>query len=56
MAVLRDAVERHRVRNMAALRWMVRHLLGNAGGAFSVQKFFAALKSQGVAVAKGTLH
>lgn len=56
VAVLRDVVERHRVRNVAALRWMVRHLLGNAGGAFSVQKFFAALKSQGVAVAKGTLH
>ena len=56
VAVLRDVVERHQVRNVAALRWMVRHLLGNAGGAFSVQKFFAALKSQGVAVAKGTLH
>ncbi len=56
VAVLRDVVERHQVGNVAALRWMVRHLLGNAGGAFSVQKFFAALKSQGVAVAKGTLH
>lgn len=56
VAALRDVVERHQVRNVAALRWMVRHLLGNAGGAFSVQKFFAALKSQGVAVAKGTLH
>lgn len=56
VAMLRDVVERHGVRNVVALRWLVRHLLGNAAGRFSVQKFYAALKSQGVAVAKDTLH
>lgn len=56
VAVLRDVVERHRVRNVTALRWMVRHLLGNAAGSFSVQKFHARLKSQGIPVAKDTLH
>ena len=56
VAMLRDVVERHQVRNVVALRWLVRHLLGNAAGRFSVQKFYAALKSQGVAVAKDTLH
>ncbi len=35
---------------------MVRHLLGNAGGTFSVHKFHADLRSQGIAVAKDTLH
>ncbi len=35
---------------------MVRHLLGNAGGTFSVHKFHADLRSQGLAVAKDTLH
>ena len=56
VAMLRDVVERHNVRNVAALRWLVRHLLGNAGGLFSIEKFHAALKSQGLPIAKDTLH
>ena len=56
VAMLRDVVERHDVRNVAALRWLVRHLLGNAGGLFSIEKFHAALKSQGLPIAKDTLH
>ena len=56
VAMLRDVVERHRVGNVASLRWLVRHLLGNAAGSFSVTKFHAALKSQGLAVGKDTVH
>lgn len=56
VAVLRDVVERHGVTNVAGLRWLVRHLLGNAGSLFSVEKFHAALKSIGVAVGRDTLH
>ena len=56
VAVLRDVIERHQVSNPAALRWLQRHLLGNPAGAFSVQKFFATLKSQGLPVGKNTLH
>ena len=56
VAVLRDVVERHQVRNVAALRWLVRHLLGNAASTFSVEKFHAALRSQALAVARDTLH
>ena len=56
VAMLRDVVERHDVRNVAGLRWLVRHLLGNAGARFSVEKFHGALKSQGFAVARDTLH
>ena len=56
VAMLRDVVERHNVRNVASLRWLVRHLLGNAGGMFSIEKFHAALKSQGLPIAKDTLH
>ena len=56
VAMLRDVVERHNVRNVVALRWLVRHFLANAGSLFSVEKFHAALKSQGVAVAKDTVH
>ena len=56
VAMLRDVVERHDVRNVAGLRWLVRHLLGAAGGSFSIEKFHAALKSQGLPVARDTLH
>ncbi len=55
-AMLRDVVERHGVSQPVALRWMVRHLLGNAGGTFSVHKFHSDLRSQGIAVSKNTLH
>ncbi len=56
VALLRDVIERHSVTNPTALRWMVRQLLGNAASTFSVQKFYDSLKSQGVAVAKDTVH
>lgn len=56
VAMLRDVMERHNVTNVAGLHWLVRHLLGNPGGLFSVEKFYARLKSQGIAVARDTLH
>ncbi len=56
LAILRDVVERHAVSNVASLRWMVRHLLGSPGGLFSVEKFHRTLKSQGLPVARDTLH
>ncbi|MCC6212397.1 MAG: ATP-binding protein [Burkholderiales bacterium] len=56
VALLRDVVERHAVSHPVALRWMVRQLLGNAAGSFSVNRFHGDLKSQGIAVAKDTLH
>jgi predicted AAA+ superfamily ATPase len=54
--LLRDVIERHAVSHPLALRWMVRQLLGNAGGAFSVNKFYHDLRAQGIPVAKDTLH
>ena len=56
VAVLRDVIERHGVTNVEALRWMLRQLLRNPGGGFSVQKFYNDLRSQGLAVGKDTLH
>lgn len=55
-SMLRDVIERHAVSHPVALRWMVRQLLGNAGGSFSVNKFYGDLRSQGIPVAKDTLH
>jgi hypothetical protein len=54
--VLRDVIERHAVSNPVALRWMQRQLLSTPAGAFSVQKLFGAMRSQGIAVGKDTLH
>ncbi len=56
VAMLRDVVERHGVSNVAGLRWLVRHLMGNAAGLFSVEKFYSAIKSQGLAISKDTVH
>lgn len=55
-ALLRDVIERHEVSHPAALRWMVRQLLANAAGSFSINKFYGDLRSQGISVAKDTLH
>jgi len=56
VALLRDVIERHEVSHPVALRWMTRQLLANAAGSFSVSKFYNDLRSQGIAVAKDTLH
>jgi predicted AAA+ superfamily ATPase len=56
VVILRDVIERHAVSNPVALRWMQRHLLANPAAPFSVQKFYDALRSQGIAVGKDTLH
>lgn len=56
VAMLRDVMERHGVANVTALRWLVRHLLGNAAALFSVEKFYRDLKSQGLRVSKDTVH
>jgi predicted AAA+ superfamily ATPase len=56
VVILRDVVERHNLSQPQVLHWMVRQLLGNAAGTFSINKFHADLKSRGVAVGKDTLH
>lgn len=56
VAVLRDVIDRHAVSNPLPLRWMQRQLLANPAGLFSIQKFHNDLKSQGIPVAKDTLH
>ena len=54
--LLRDVIERHGVSNVTALRWMVRRLLGSPGGLFSITKFEADLKAQGIAAGRETLY
>lgn len=54
--LLRDVIERHEVANVTALRWLVRRLLSSPSSLFSVTKFAADMKSQGIAVGRETLY
>ncbi|MCP5535231.1 MAG: ATP-binding protein [Akkermansiaceae bacterium] len=54
--LLRDVVERHGISNPTALRWMLRRLLSAPASLFSVTKFAADLKSQGIPVGRETLY
>lgn len=54
--ILRDVIERHTIRNVTALREMIRQLLGNAAAAFSVNRFYNDLKSRGIPASKDILH
>ena len=56
VAILRDVIERHRISNPLPLRWLQRQLLAAPAARFTVQKLYDALRSQGVAVGKDTLH
>ena len=56
VAILRDVIDRHDVSNVAGLRWMTRHLLANAGSMFSVESFHRAMRAQGLAIARDTVH
>lgn len=56
VVLLRDVIDRYNVTNPTALRAMTRQLLANAAGAFSVSKLVGAMRSQGIAVGKDTLH
>lgn len=54
--LLRDVIERHQVANPTALRWLVRRLLGSPAGLFSITKFSADLRSQGIGVSREHLY
>jgi len=54
--LLRDVIERHQIANITALRWFVRRLLSSPASLFSVTKFAADMKSQGIAVGRETLY
>ncbi len=54
--LFRDVVERYRVSQVAALRWLVRHCLRNPAGSFSVNRMYNDMKAQGLAVSKDSVH
>jgi predicted AAA+ superfamily ATPase len=56
VVILRDLVERYRITNVVSVRYLIRHLLNAPASAFSVNKFYNDLRSQGIPVGKNTIH
>ncbi len=56
VVLFRDVVERYRVTQVAALRWLVRNALRNAAGLLSVHRLHRDLRAQGLAIAKDALY
>lgn len=56
IAVLRDVIERHRVRSPDALTFLVRQLLSAPAALFSVERFHHTLRSRGYRVSRATIH
>lgn len=56
VAILRDVIERHRVSQPLALRWLARRLLANPAGRFTANRLHRDLSSQGHAIAKDSVH
>ncbi len=56
VTLLRDVIERHQVSHPVALRHLARHLLTHAAGLLSVHRLYNDLRSQGVRIAKDSLH
>jgi len=54
--LFRDVVERYRVTQVEALRWLVRHCLRNPAGRFSAHRLHLDLRAQGHGVAKDAVH
>ncbi|WP_242664254.1 ATP-binding protein [Chlorobium sp. N1] len=56
VALLRDVIERYEVSNPTALRWLVRRLLANPAGSFSINRFHNDLKSQGITAGRESVY
>lgn len=54
--LFRDVVERYRVSQVEALRWVVRQCLRNPAGSFSAHRLHLDLRAQGYGVAKDAVH
>lgn len=54
--ILRDIIERHKVENIALLRYFINFLMKNVASPFSFNKFYNDIKSQGFRVGKDTLY
>jgi predicted AAA+ superfamily ATPase len=56
VAILRDILERHEIKNEHILRYLIKFLLTNISRPISLHKLFNDLKSQGRSLGKNTLY
>lgn len=54
--IMRDIIERYNITNIVLIHYMIKSLLKNVGGSFSINKFFNDVKTQGIAASKNTLY
>lgn len=54
--VFRDVIERHRVSNIALMKYLIHFLLKNTASLFSVNKFHNTVKSHGYRASRDTLY
>lgn len=54
--LFRDIVERYDIKQVAALRWVVRHCLRNPAGRMSVHRLFLDLRAQGLPITKDAVY
>ena len=55
LILYRDVVERHKIKNTALLRYLLKYLLVNVANQLSMTKVYNDLKSQGLRIAKNTV-
>ena len=56
MIVYRDVIERHKVKNISLIKWLIQSLTSSFSKEFSVHKVYLTIKSKGVKVSKNTLY
>ncbi|RKZ82824.1 MAG: ATP-binding protein [Candidatus Parabeggiatoa sp. nov. 1] len=54
--LLKDVIERHKVNNITAIKYLVRHIMNSPGSRFSVNKFYNGLKTMSVKCTKNSLY
>jgi predicted AAA+ superfamily ATPase len=54
--LLKDVIERHKVSNITALKYLVRSVMASPGGKFSVNKFYNTLRSMAIKCTKNNLY
>ncbi len=56
IAVYRDIIERHDIKNPSLIKYMILSLIHNVGKPFSVNKFYNDVKAKGYSVGKESLY
>ncbi|EKD77228.1 MAG: hypothetical protein ACD_42C00429G0002 [uncultured bacterium] len=56
VVILKDIIERHKITNIALIRYLIKIILMNPATHFSTNKLFNDLKSQGYALSRVTIH